>query len=341
MPPERLIYSYTEKELGEELKTLGMPAYASKQIFSWLYAKRVFDPADFSDISKKNRDNLADRFRFILPSPARKAADEADGTVKIVLLKEEKAFFEAVIMRSGEHHTACLSTQTGCAMRCSFCATARSRKLVNLSEADMVIQVLSLFRETGIMPQNLVFMGMGEPFLNYNALERAVEIFVSRNGFAYSQRHITVSTVGVLEGIKALTARFPKIGIAVSLNFTGPGRAEYMPSEKSYPVSEVLEFYSRNPGLRRPTFEYVLIKDLNDKEADARALLKILGGLRCKLNVIPYNENPGLPFNSPDEETLERFLKIVYKGINAVTVRRSMGKNISGGCGQLSGEMNA
>ncbi len=336
MSSKRVIFGLTEDELKKFLIENGFPKFTYKQIIKWVYTKYEFDPENFSDISKGNRVKLRGLFSFDLPKVMKLSVDPADGTKKY-LLKVGKYEIETVLIKERDHYTQCISTQIGCPLGCKFCITGTLGLKRNLTTSEIVAQVLAVINESGIKPRNIVYMGMGEPLLNFGNVIRSIEIFTNENGLDFGFRKLTISTVGILDKLKILIKRFPKIGIAVSLNQIPEEREDIMPVEKQYPIIKVIELFKENKKIR-PTFEFVLIKGVNSSDKYAHRLLKLLKGVRCKINLIPYNENKTFPYESVSERELNNFINILYKGPNAVTVRRSKGKNIKAACGQLAGE---
>ncbi|MCK5399120.1 23S rRNA (adenine(2503)-C(2))-methyltransferase RlmN [bacterium] len=338
MSPKKLIYDLTQEQIRDILKAHDVPKFTAKQIFSCLYAKSVFSPMDFSNISKSNRELIANIFDFTLPEIVKKETDPNDKTVKYLLRTSQGRAIETVVMDSLDHKTQCISTQDGCALGCDFCLTGNYGFKGDLSPGEIVSQVLISIKNDNIKPKNLVFMGMGEPLMNVDNVIRSVEILSHEEGLDYGMRRIIISTVGILKPLKKLLNRFPKIGIAISLNGVPGERGKLMPVEKTHPIVAIINFYTAHREYRRPTFEYVLIKGVNSSTEDAEKLLNFVEPVRCKINLIPYNENPNLKYRPPSEVELNAFIRILNKGRNAVTVRRSKGKDISGACGQLSGE---
>ena len=310
-----------------------------KQLIKWIYTKYELNPYKFSDISKVNREKLKEIFSFQLPKIVKISIDPEDETKKY-LLKVGKHEIETVLIKEKDHYTQCISTQVGCPLRCKFCITGTMGLKRNLSAGEIVGQVMAVIKESDIKPRNLVYMGMGEPLLNYENVMRSIEIYTNRKGLDFAFRKITISTIGILDKLKGLIKKFPKVTIAISLNQIPEEREDLMPAEKKYPILKILKYFEENKYFR-PTFEYVLIKNINSSEKHAHKLLRLLEKIRCKINLIPYNENKIFPYESVSEEELNKFINILYKGPNAITVRRSKGKNIQAACGQLAGEKDA
>src|SRR5262249_52049876 len=246
---------------------------------------------------------------------------------------------EAVHMPEEKRDTICLSTQAGCAFGCKFCVTARMNLRRNLTAGEIVGQVLLLLKQHGRERQlNLVFMGMGEPLHNYDQTMKAFRIMTSPDGLAISPRRITISTVGYVSALARLKDEPTIPNLAVSLNAPNDQlRNELMPINRTYPLKVLMKALSDLPlrHRQRITFEYVLLKGVNDAPAHAEELLEVTRGFRCKINLIPFNPDIHLPYERPDDETISRFTGILVNGNRTVSVRRSRGRDISAACGQL------
>ncbi len=338
MPSKSIIFNFTRNELIEILTKKGFPPYLGGQIFSWVYTKHELNPDNFTNISKENRKKIGELFDFspLKVIDSRKSVEEE--TEKF-LLRVKNGYIETVLMKQNDYYTQCVSSQVGCKLGCKFCATGEIGFKGNLSADEIVSQVATVKKATNILPKNLVYMGMGEPLLNYENVLKSIEILSDREGYDFGIRRITISTIGILDNLKKLVNRYPNIGIAISLNAIPEKRTAIIPAERKYPIMDIINFYRENKRIARPTLEYTLMDGINSSKEDAKKLLKLLKNIRCKINLIPYNENPKLSYKTVSEETLNDFIKILFKGDNAVTVRRSKGKDILGGCGQLSGEM--
>jgi len=242
-------------------------------------------------------------------------------------------------MKEKGHYTLCISSQVGCALGCRFCATGGIGFQRNLSCAEILSQVARLRRDLGEYrgQLNLVFMGMGEPLLNYDNLKKALELIIHPNGMAISPRRITVSTAGIRAGLERLERDFPLLKIAVSLNATrAEQRAELMPVERAEPIAELLQELRQRRRRHRITFEYVLLRGINDSPQDADRLVGMLHGIPAKLNLIPYNENPGLPYQAPAAAEVDTFAERLAARQITVVVRWSKGRNQRAACGQLA-----
>ena len=340
------------EELRAFMQSLGEPAYRGGQIYRALYAERRFDVAKMSNLPLALREQLAREASIALPQIVRRYRS-GDGTVRYVLalpaatgagdeVKAAKpATVEAVFMPEENRQTICISTQAGCAVDCHFCLTATLGLVRNLSAGEIVGQVLIALEENRatLKPQtNVVLMGQGEPLLNYEPMMAALRILLDPNGMAITPKHTTLSTSGIIPGIERLAREKVRPKLAVSLNASSnEQRDKIMPINRKYPIEDLLAACARYP--LRPwehlTFEYVLLGGFNDTPEDARRVAKLLGNLRVKVNLIPWN--PGeLPYKKPDEGRIEEFRHILdEKGVRAF-VRYSRGQDVMAACGQLA-----
>jgi 23S rRNA (adenine2503-C2)-methyltransferase len=340
------------EELRAFMQSLGEPAYRGGQIYRAQYAERRFDVAKMSNLPLALRERLAREASIALPQIVRRYRS-GDGTVRYVLalpaatgagdeVKAAKpATVEAVFMPEENRQTICISTQAGCAVDCHFCLTATLGLIRNLSAGEIVGQVLIALEENRatLKPQtNVVLMGQGEPLLNYEPVMAALRILLDPNGMAITPKHTTLSTSGIIPGIERLAREKVRPKLAVSLNASSnEQRDKIMPINRKYPIEDLLAACARYP--LRPwehlTFEYVLLGGFNDTPEDARRVAKLLGNLRVKVNLIPWN--PGeLPYKKPDEGRIEEFRHILdEKGVRAF-VRYSRGQDVMAACGQLA-----
>ena len=325
-------------ELKAELGAGGFREFVARQVFQWLYQKNNQDPDAWSNIHKQDRKKLAELYECSC-RPVLSRQDDGQGTRKYLIGLADGLQIETVLIPEAGHYTFCLSTQVGCALACRFCATGTMGLRRNLSAGEIVSQVLTLKKElegsTGKV--NLVFMGMGEPLLNYDNLSLALQRIIAAEGMALSPRHVTVSTVGILENLKKLEHDFPQVGIAFSLNAPDSDlRARLMPVSRPDDLNRLLAYFKENKRRRRLTCEYVLLRGVNDAPAQARALVRLLHGIPVKINLIPYNEIPALPFQRPTETAVENFRgELVRHGMTVIT-RWSKGQSIRSACGQLA-----
>lgn len=330
------IYGKTLKELTEKVIEWGMPKYMGKQLAEWLYKKKIYDFAEMTNISKKNRTILSQK-ASITCLPYSEVNKSEDGTRKYLypVIGQEK-FIEAVYIPDENRNTLCISSQVGCRYACVFCMTGRQGLQGNLSAGQIVNQVANL-PETDTLT-NIVFMGMGEPFDNSTEVMKALEILTSEYGLHMSQKRITVSTIGIIPGMKEF---LEKTGCHLAISLHTPfdeERRNLMPSQKVFPIKEVIktlhDFDFNNH--RRVSFEYILFKGINDSPKHAEELSSLLKGIRCRINLMRFHPIPGSSLISPSESVIDEFKQsLIKKGITA-TVRTSRGMDIEAACGMLS-----
>ena len=334
------------EQLTEFLVSLGLPKYRGIQVFAWLYRPHVTDFSQMTDLSKELRATLAARASFDWPHIA-EVERSKDATVKYGFKLRDNNYIEAVLIPDEDRNTLCVSSQVGCAMGCEFCLTGAIGFKRNLTPGEIVGQVVRVrdrLLEAHGSPgglNNLVFMGMGEPLANFDNLLVALDILLAQRGLDFSERRVTVSTCGLVPKILELGQK-TKVNLAVSLHSVDDAiRSKLMPINNKYPVAEVLAA-CRNfsmPKRKRIMFEYILIRDLNDSEADAEKLAQKLKGIPCKINLLPYNESAGLPFRRPADAAIEHFQQTLRNAGYTVLLRSSRGADISAACGQLAGKM--
>ncbi|MDW8059682.1 MAG: 23S rRNA (adenine(2503)-C(2))-methyltransferase RlmN [Thermomicrobium sp.] len=353
-PPNRrsrrrnTLHDFTLAELEDWVAERGQPRYRARQLFHWAYRQLVLDYEAMTVLPKAMRQELAAALPITgLVEIRRRVADDGD-TVKFLFRTQDDHFVETVLMFYPDRTTVCVSCQIGCAVGCSFCATGLSGLIRNLSAGEMVSQVVHaarVARERERRLSNVVVMGMGEPFQNYDEVMRFVAIVNDRNGLGIGARHITLSTAGMVPFIDRLAEEPYQVKLAVSLHAPSDGlRSQLVPLNRRWPVGELLAAcrrYVAKTG-RRVTFEYVLIEGLNDDEKTAAELARKLRGLLCHVNLIPYNPTPAAPlYRRPSPERIERFRAVLeHYGIPA-TVRYSRGVEIAAACGQLRAEEEA
>ena len=335
-------YGLTREELTESLVRRGEPRYRAAQLYSWIYRRHQRDLSAMTDLPSTLRRELPAWFGLNLP-PAASVHAAPDGlTHKFVIALADGARVECVSMRTERRLTLCLSSQVGCALKCSFCATGLMGLLRNLDPGEIVAQVLVMGDFHGWRDDrfNLVFMGMGEPLANYRAVMDAVRIFHDPDGLNLGARRITVSTSGLVPQMRQLAEERIPVGLAVSLHATTDAlRDQLVPVNKRWPLGELIAAardYGRISG-RRVTLEYTLIAGVNDSLDDADRLSAVARDLPSKINLIPYNPVPGLPWRRPTPEAVEAFAQRLYPRAPAVTVRNTMGGEIWAACGQLGG----
>ena len=314
-------------------------SYRAAQVFKWIYLRQVDRFDLMTDIAKDIRTLLEDHFT-IDRLQIENIETSKDGSRKYLFTLKDEKRIESVLIPERDHYTLCTSSQVGCAQGCRFCLTARGGLQRNLSKAEIVSQVRDVKNELDDSKplSNVVFMGMGEPLANYKNLVAAIEIITdSRFGLGFAGRRVTVSTAGLVPRLASL-GRDTKVNLAVSLNAAdNHTRDRLMPINRKYPIEKLLEACRLFPltGGRRITFEYVLLKNVNDSNEDARRLAKLLRPIKSKINLIPFNSHEGCPFQRPDEDAIVRFQNILIDRNYTVIIRRSKGQDISAACGQL------
>ena len=327
-------------EIAAFLAARGEPDFRARQVCQWVYRRQATSVREMTNLPEALRQRLQQEVYVSTLSLMRRQCSE-DGTEKLLFGVEDGNRIETVLIPRGGKRTICVSTQVGCALGCGFCLTAQGGLVRSLRAAEIVGQVLH-FLEPGREPArdftNIVFMGMGEPLDNFRGTVQAVRILTADWGLGISPRRITVSTSGLARRLEAFGREDLKVNLAVSLNATTDAvRDRIMPINKAYPIDRLLQACRSFPLAvrQRITFEYVLLRDVNDSLADARRLVKLLHGLRCKVNLLPFNEIPGAPYRRPTDDTVQRFWTwLVEHGVSA-SVRQSRGRDISAACGQL------
>lgn len=316
---------------------LGQPKYRAHQLYRWIYVERETDFSKMTDISKKFREELQEKFCLPQLSVATQQ-NSIDGTIKFLVQLPDGEKVESVFIPTEDRSTLCVSTQVGCKMACTFCATGYQKFTRDLKAWEIVDQLMGLTFPDPVT--NIVMMGMGEPFDNYDEVIKALQIFQDPRGLKIGKRHITVSTVGITPKIQHfLTSNVGRLAISLH-GTTDEQRHQIMPMNKKYPLSEILEI-CRNAEMKareRITFEYILIKDFNDSNDDAYRLAEILKGIPNKINLLAYNENPFVPYKRPTEERVLQFQNILLRLDLTATYRRSRGRDIAAACGQLRTE---
>ncbi|MCD4828230.1 MAG: 23S rRNA (adenine(2503)-C(2))-methyltransferase RlmN [Candidatus Cloacimonetes bacterium] len=334
------ILDLSPQEVDALLARMGHKPYRARQALAWIYQHRAASWHEMTDLPLALRNDLDTRFGGFLPEVVREARSE-DGTRKLLLSLTDGARIEMVLIPTEGKSTLCISSQVGCARRCAFCATARMKLQRNLDPGEMVGQMLLARRLLGDDDRltNIVLMGMGEPMDNLDSVLTAVRILQHERGAAFSPRRMTLSTCGVAPGIRALADSGIKLKLAVSLNAAlDEKRQALMPVARTWPLGQLkrtlMDFARRTPF--RVTLEYIMMDGFNMGEDDVRALRRFCGDLACKLNLIPYNPVPGLPWQRPGEQAMEAFMARLADLPVAVTLRRSRGSDVNAACGQLA-----
>lgn len=331
----------TLKELRHFSVELGEKSFRGGQIFSWIHQHGAVRFAEMTNLSKQFRHKLESRAVLQIPEVVELTASGESSSRKFLFRLSDGMNIESVFLPEGKRRTVCLSSQVGCPLDCKFCATAKMGLLRNLTAGEIVSQLLAIGRETGERISNVVFMGMGEPMLNYENVMKAANIIHDSAGLNIGSRKITISTVGMADKIRRYTDEGHPFKLALSLNAADDSlRDRLMPINRKYDLEaciSALQYYTERSG-KRVTLEYVLMAGTNDSRDDGRRLAGIMRKLDCKLNLIPYNPIPGEAFKRPDRHELKRFSEFVLSGKRTVTVRWSQGKDIDAACGQLHAE---
>jgi 23S rRNA (adenine2503-C2)-methyltransferase len=332
------IRSLPLEALKEQILELGMPAFRAKQIYEWLHVKLVSDFSEMKNISKADQQKLMERFALDPMVIKDVQVSAIDGTRKYLFLLADGNMIESVWMEYHHGNSVCISSQVGCRMGCKFCASTLDGLERNLTAGEMLAQIYAITKDTGKRVSNVVVMGSGEPMDNYEQLLTFLHMISDEHGLCISQRNLTVSTCGIVPGILRLAEEQLAITLAISLHAPNDTlRKTMMPIANAYTIEEILaacRVYYEKTG-RRLTFEYSLVKGVNDGKSQAQELSKLLKNLNCHVNLIPVNPIKERKFQQSDQRNVQEFKKLLEKnGINA-TIRREMGRDIDGACGQL------
>ena len=319
----------------------GLEAYRGRQIRQWLFQRLSDSFQGMTNIPKACRDLLGET-AFITPLSMVETQVSKDGTKKVLFRLEDGPFIETVLIPERDHYTLCISSQAGCAMGCRFCLTARQGLQRNLTPSEIIEQVIQVKRSMADPERltNIVLMGMGEPLANYNAVIKAMGNMIAEDGMNFSHRKVTLSTCGLVPQIREL-GRDITVNLAVSLNAADDNvRSDLMPVNRRHPIRSLIAACRDFPlpNRRMITFEYILIKGVNDRDEDATKLANMLSGLRAKINLIPLNPNSGLDLSPSPMDRIQRFQEILIQRQFTAIIRKSKGRDISAACGQLSGE---
>jgi 23S rRNA (adenine2503-C2)-methyltransferase len=342
LPAKPNIKDLSLEDLEAHLVERKEPAYRARQIWQWLFRKGAVNFNEMTNLSGSLRDRLAEDFTISRLAVLRQAVS-TDGTKKFLFGLSDAQSIEAVLIPETKRLTLCVSTQAGCGFGCVFCATALLGLKRNLRASEMLDQVLEASRSLAQDQRitHVVLMGMGEPLANYAQTVKALDVMTDPSwGIGISPRRITLSTVGLVPQIRRLMAE-TKVNLAVSLHApTDALRAELMPVNRKYSLQQLIECCRSLPIPRRKriTFEYVLLRGINDSVGDAQALCQLLRDIRCKVNVIPFNPHPGSRYRRPDDSTVQRFQQTLQTHGLQINIRRPRGDDIQAACGQLQGE---
>lgn len=330
----------TLDELRTVAKEVGLPAFAANQLADWLYKKRVSDISEMTNIAKAKRELLAEKYEVGCYKPS-EFVKSVDGTIKYLFSAGPGRFVESVFIPTEDRATLCVSSQVGCKMNCLFCMTGKQGFKANLTANQILNQIHSLPEHDRLT--NLVFMGMGEPLDNTAELFKVLEILTATYGYGWSPKRITVSTIGVMKGLRRFLEE-SDCHLAVSLHSPIPEeRQTLMPVEKAFPIKDVLDLIRQYDfsHQRRVSFEYIVFKDLNDSPRHAKALVALLKGIPCRVNLIRFHAIPNVPLQTSDMGKMEAFRDYLnHKGITC-TIRASRGEDIFAACGMLSTAKNS
>jgi 23S rRNA (adenine2503-C2)-methyltransferase len=338
----------TRAELASELTAISAEKFRARQLWQWIYNRGATEFEAMTSLSKKFRAELAERYVVRRPTVTRDVKS-IDGTRKWLLKFPDGQEVETVHIPEDERGTLCVSSQVGCTLTCKFCHTGTQKLVRNLSAAEIVGQLMNARDKLEEWPSpaedrqltNIVMMGMGEPLYNYENVSKALQIVMDNEGLALSKRKITLSTAGVVPMIKRCGEELG-VNLAISLHaVTDELRDVLVPINKKYPIEELLDACRTYPGssnARRITFEYVMLKDVNDSPAEARELVRLLKGIPAKVNLIPFNPWPGVPFECSTNQTIQAFAEIVNAAGYSSPVRTPRGRDILAACGQLKSE---
>ena len=330
------IYDYTIEQLEDYFLKKGEKKFKATQVFEWLYQKRVKSFDEMTNIKKEVISYLKEDFKINSLEILTKQEDI--DVIKYLFKLEDDSKIEAVLMKHDYGNSLCVSSQVGCNMGCKFCESGRLKKVRNLNTSEMVLQLLKIEEDLNIRISHLVLMGIGEPFDNYENVIKFINIINTAKGIDLGSRHITVSTCGIIPKIKEFIKDGKQVNLAISLHASNDKlRNQLMPISKVYKLADLmktLKDYIKQTN-RRVTFEYILLKGINDKQENAIELSELLRGMNCYVNLIPYNETSHIEFRKSDQNTILKFYDTLKKNNIGVTIRREFGKKVSAACGQL------
>lgn len=334
------IKSMTQEEIAQALAAMGEKPFRGRQIFAWLHrGVRSFE--EMTDIGKDLRRKLEGAFYITAPAVERKQVSRLDGTVKYLWRLEDGNCIETVLMSYHHGNTVCVSSQVGCRMGCAFCASTLGGKIRDLTPAEMVDQVLFTQLDSGVPVSNIVLMGIGEPLDNFDEVMKFLSIISSPEGINIGMRNISLSTCGIVPQIDRLAEKKLQLTLSISLHAPNDAiRSQMMPVNNAYPVAQLIEAVRRYQDTtgRRVSFEYSMVRGVNDSDECAKELARLIRGMGAHVNLIPINPVDGSPYSATDAENVRRFqAKLTSLGVNA-TVRRRLGSEISAACGQLRRE---
>lgn len=329
---------FSQEELINEMVHLGEKPFRGRQLYEWIHKKLAVSFDDMTNLSKTFREKLDKQYELIPLEMVDRKTSQLDGTSKFLFQLKDNQVIESVLMKYKHGNSVCISSQVGCRMGCRFCASTLGGLERNLTSSEMLSQIYEIQRISGERVSNVVVMGTGEPLDNYDNLLKFIHMISDENGLNISQRNITVSTCGLVEKIKALAEEKLQITLAISLHAPNDTiRKELMPVANKYnmdDIMEICEYYYKQTG-RRISFEYSLVKGVNDREENAQELIKRLKGMNCHVNLIPVNPIKERDYTHAEDKYIQKFKNILEKNRINVTIRREMGRDIDAACGQL------
>ena len=328
----------TEAESAEQAKTIGLPGFRGRQIWAWLHAKLVTSYEQMTDLPQSLRQELAERMPIVVPTVAGRQKSRIDGTVKYLFEMADGCLIESVLMQYQHGYTVCVSSQVGCRMGCRFCASTLDGWERDLTPGEMLGQVYAIEREERVSVSHIVVMGCGEPFDNYDNVLRFLTVLHEPKGQNMSYRNMTVSTCGLIEPLARWTREAPPVTLAISLHAPNDTvRRSLMPIANRVSMDELLDACRAYTAItnRRITFEYALAEGVNDSPAQAEELAERLKGMLCHVNLIPVNPVTERKLRGPEQKRIRAFYKVLEDKHIPVTVRRELGADIDGACGQL------
>lgn len=332
------IKSLTLEELQKAMQEMGEKPFRAKQLYEWMHGKLAEGYEEMTNIPASLKEKCRQNFSYTALQKVQMQESKIDGTRKYLFALEDGNVVESVFMRYKHGNSVCISSQVGCRMGCRFCASTLDGLERCLKPSEMLDQIYAITRDTGERVSNVVVMGTGEPMDNYDNLLRFITLLTDENGLHISQRNLTVSTCGIVPKMRELAGEHLQITLALSLHATtDEKRRKLMPIANRYSLKELMEtcsYYFEETG-RRLTFEYSLVKDVNDTQEDAKELIALLHGMNCHVNLIPVNPIKERDYVQSDRKSVERFKHMLEQGGITATVRREMGRDIDGACGQL------
>ena len=343
--PKTNLLGLTKAEIKSLLNKINLPNFRASQIWNWIYRSGTIDFNEMTNISKELRSLLSKNFNIWRPKIS-STHQSQDGTIKWLLKLDDGNEIETVWIPDEERGTLCISSQVGCTLTCKFCHTGTQRLVRNLSSSEIVGQVMLAMDQLKDWPSasenrlltSIVLMGMGEPLFNYDNVKKAIEIIMDHSGISLSRRRITLSTSGIVPEIKKCGDDLG-VNLAISLHATNDNlRNELVPINKKYDIKQLLDAvrsYARISNARRVTWEYVMLKGVNDTAQDAKNLVKLIKGIPSKINLIPFNEWPCSPYECSEEDSINNFAKIIMKAGYASPIRTPRGRDVMAACGQL------